>query len=86
MNVHALYHLVPCVKHLGPIWTFWSFPFETILGRIKTFSHSRREVEHQMGLTSNMMSCHKMLVEAASIDYVNLSAEDKEVKVHCIEA
>jgi len=79
MNVHVLYHLVPCVKQHGPLWTFWAFPFESTLGHIKTFNHSRKVVEHQMGLSANIMSCRPMLIELASVDYRLLSHGDKKV-------
>ena len=42
LNVHSLLHLPACVKKWGPIWVYWCFPFERILGVYSQFVFSTK--------------------------------------------
>lgn len=46
MNVHILgHHLIEACRNFGPIWTFWCYPFENMLGTIKKFIHGTKKPE-----------------------------------------
>lgn len=78
--MHILYHLVECVRELGPIWTFWAFPFENALGHLKVQNHGRKVVEGQLSFASNVSACLPMLLELCGGDEaLAQSEEDQEV-------
>lgn len=48
MNVHALTHLVEGVKHMGPLWAYSMFWFESFNGRLKKYGQNSPNVINQI--------------------------------------
>lgn len=48
MNVHTLLHLVECVQHMGPLWAYSMFVFESFNGRLKKFGQNSPNVINQI--------------------------------------
>lgn len=44
-NTHNLLHLAKEIEFWGPLWTFWSFPFESFLGTIKKMPFGTKNPE-----------------------------------------
>ncbi len=44
-NTHNLLHLADEIELWGPLWTFWSFPFESFLGTIKKMPFGTKNPE-----------------------------------------
>jgi hypothetical protein len=78
MNAHSVYHLVDYVRHHGPLWTFWAFPFESALGSLSIHCHGKRLVENQLALAANFIqSLPAMAYQASCLP--NLSEMDQSV-------
>ena len=46
MNVHLLAtHLVESCRNFGPLWVFWCYPYENMLGAVKKFIHGTKNPE-----------------------------------------
>lgn len=46
LNMHSLgNHTVQMCRAFGPIWTYWCYPYEKMLGYSKRFIHSTRRPE-----------------------------------------
>lgn len=42
LTIHALLHIAPTIRFLGPVWTYWAFPMERHCGDIVRHIKSRR--------------------------------------------
>lgn len=42
MTVHALLHIAPTIRAMGPVWAYWAFPMERYCGDIGRNIKSRR--------------------------------------------
>ena len=46
MNMHVLgHHTIQGSKAFGPLWAYWCYPYEGMLGYVKRFIHSTRRPE-----------------------------------------
>lgn len=81
MNAHSLCHLAAYARNLGPLYTFWAFPFENALGGIKIFSHGRRVVETQLAFGAVVQESLPMLVDECKQKEGSLNAKEKLVKL-----
>ena len=41
-TIHLILHLCDCVAKFGPLWVYWCFPFEKILGYYSQFVFSTK--------------------------------------------
>lgn len=48
LNVHLLTHLVECVKHLGPLWSFSMFCFEDYNSKLAGYVNGTTYILHQI--------------------------------------
>lgn len=79
MNAHSLSHLVAYARHLGPLHTFWAFPYENTLGAIKTHSHGKRVVEAQLAFGAVVRESLGMLVDECKKREATFKAKEKQV-------
>ena len=84
MNIHLLVnHLVDSCERYGPIWVFWCYPFERMLGHIKTFVHSTRAPEKSFlfgaQLVGMMPSLEVEQFEKLTQDEDNITPKKKQV-------
>ena len=42
LTVHALLHIAPTIRAMGPVWAYWAFPMERYCGDIGRNIKSRR--------------------------------------------
>jgi hypothetical protein len=42
ITVHALLHIAPTIRAIGPVWTYWAFPMERHCGDILQHVRNRR--------------------------------------------
>jgi len=42
LTVHALLHIAPAIRAMGPVWAYWAFPMERYCGDIGRNIKSRR--------------------------------------------
>lgn len=55
MNVHLLgNHLIEACRNYGPLWTFWCYPFENMLGTVKKFIHGTKKPEKSYIFGANL--------------------------------
>jgi len=47
-TVHQLFHIAKFVERFGPLWTTWMFMFESWNGFVKSFIHSKQNIEVQL--------------------------------------
>lgn len=67
MNVHNLLHLIDCVKHMGPLWSYSMFSFESFNFKLKRSGKDSTNVTNQ-------------IIEKIAIECSNVNTE-KIVKV-----
>jgi hypothetical protein len=82
MNAHSLCHLTAYARNLGPLYTFWAFPFENALGGIKIFSHGKRTVETQLAFGAVVQESLPMLVNACKPREQSFNMKEKQVLEH----
>ena len=85
MNVHLIAnHLVESCKLYGPLWCFWCYPYENMLGSVKKFIHGTKKPEK-----SFIFGCHMLrmvpALESANIAGMksasnSMTSKQKEVK------
>lgn len=50
VTVHALLHIAPSIKAVGPVWAYWAFPMERhcgdILRNIKSRRYPYKSIDH----------------------------------------
>ncbi|KAJ7131032.1 hypothetical protein C8R44DRAFT_904086 [Mycena epipterygia] len=42
LTIHALLHIAPSIKFIGPVWCYWAFPMERYCGSLQPGIRSRR--------------------------------------------
>ena len=48
INLHSLLHLSDNVRELGPLWSHSCFPFENMIGIMKTLYHGSQQIDKQV--------------------------------------
>lgn len=67
MNIHLIAnHLVDSCRLYGPLWCFWCYPYENMLGCVKKFIHGTKKPEK-----SFIFGCH-MLRMVPALEYSNV--------------
>ena len=90
MNVHLVaHHLVPCCAKFGPLWAFWCYPFENMLGAAKKFVHGTRkpEMSFLFGLRITRMMPRMEAKEITNINRGNKPSKKQQevstIKMYC---
>ena len=60
-NVHMLYHIPQCVRRLGPLWVYWCYPFESVLGHLAGYVFGTREPQHSFCFAATANHLHAAL-------------------------
>ena len=42
LTIHALLHIAPTIRAMGPVWAYWAFPMERYCGDVGRNIRSRR--------------------------------------------
>jgi hypothetical protein len=42
LTIHALLHIAPTIRAMGPVWAYWAFPMERYCGDLLRHIKSRR--------------------------------------------
>lgn len=70
MNVHCLTHLVDCVEHMGPLWSYSMFTFESFNGTLKSYGEDSNYVMNQIVEKIAIKSSRSSKCETKKIDHL----------------
>lgn len=60
-NVHMLYHIPQCVRRLGPLWVYWCYPFESVLGHLAGYVYGTKQPQYSFCFAATANHLHAAL-------------------------
>lgn len=78
MNIHLVtHHLATVCADYGPLWVFWCYPFESMLGYMKRFIHSKKCPEKRFIFGAQVMRICPILENKEAKNYGKCSHHNK---------
>ena len=55
INGHMAFHIYDFIQLFGPVWSWWCFPFEQLIGHLQHLTHNHKHGELEASMTTSFL-------------------------------